>query len=387
MRYMLTTTALFCSRYPIQTTFRSRLKEFQQLIWKSHKFFHLHGRTQQEVKLKLKSFLDEQGQAISDEQEITVSEWLDQWIADYLVDVKYGTRISYESICENHIKPNLGMISLSNLKTPIIQQFYKSLRSKGFSPKYIKNIHGCLHRALDIAVRIDYISKNPTSACIIPRVEKKEIKPLDLPEQKKLLSVLKNTYYGTLFLVDIFTGMRVGELTGLTWDDIDFDNGRIHINKQIVQSRKKGDPYKFGSPKNGKTRTIVPAPCVMEALINHRIDQELEKARAKDLWKPGDFPNLVFTHPDGSHLTQPTVWKEFQKILQLAGIEHYRVHDLRHTFAMNSLIAGDDVKSLQDNLGHYSAAFTLDQYGHVVDSMKKASAERMQAFIDNLVNV
>ncbi len=181
--------------------------------------------------------------------------------------------------------------------------------------------------------------------------------------------------------------MRVGELTGLTWDDIDFDNGRIHINKQIVQSRKKGDPYKFGSPKNGKTRTIVPAPCVMEALINHKIDQELEKARAKDLWKPGDFPNLVFTHPDGSHLTQPTVWKEFQKILQLAGIEHYRVHDLRHTFAMNSLIAGDDVKSLQDNLGHYSAAFTLDQYGHVVDSMKKASAERMQAFIDNLVNV
>ncbi|MBR5961352.1 MAG: tyrosine-type recombinase/integrase [Clostridia bacterium] len=77
-----------------------------------------------------------------------------------------------------------------------------------------------------------------------------------LPEQKKLLSVLKNTYYGTLFLVDIFTGMRVGELTGLTWDDIDFDNGRIHINKQIVQSRKKGDPYKFGSPKNGKQELL-----------------------------------------------------------------------------------------------------------------------------------
>ena len=124
----------------------------------------------------------------------------------------------------------------------------------------------------------------------------------------------------------------------------------------------------------------------MDVLLNHKIDQEIEKAKAKDLWRPGDFPNLVFTHPDGSLLSQPTVWKEFQKILQKGGLDHYRVHDLRHTFAVNSLIAGDDIKSLQDNLGHYSAAFTLDRYGHVVDSMKKASADRMQVFIENLQN-
>lgn len=124
----------------------------------------------------------------------------------------------------------------------------------------------------------------------------------------------------------------------------------------------------------------------MDVLRILKIDQEIEKARAKDLWRPGDFPNLVFTHPDGSLLSQPTVWKEFQKILKMAGLDHYRVHDLRHTFAVNSLIAGDDIKSLQDNLRHYSAAFTLDRYGHVVDSMKKASADRMQVFIENLQN-
>ena len=124
----------------------------------------------------------------------------------------------------------------------------------------------------------------------------------------------------------------------------------------------------------------------MDVLRILKIDQEIEKARAKDLWRPGDFPNLVFTHPDGSLLSQPTVWKEFQKILKMAGLDHYRVHDLRHTFAVNSLIAGDDIKSLQDNLGHYSAAFTLDRYGHVVDSMKKASADRMQVFIESLQN-
>ncbi len=95
---------------------------------------------------------------------------------------------------------------------------------------------------------------------------------------------------------------------------------------------------------------------------------------------------MVFTHPDGSHLSQPTVWKEFDSILKSAGIDHYRVHDLRHTFAVNSLIAGDDIKTLQENMGHYSAAFTLDRYGHVTQTMRKASADRMQVFIESLQN-
>ena len=103
-----------------------------------------------------------------------------------------------------------------------------------------------------------------------------------------------------------------------------------------------------------------------------------------DLWNPGEFPNLVFTHKDGSHYSQPTIWKEFQDILVAAGLEHHRVHDLRHTFAVNSLRAGDDIKTLQENMGHYSAAFTLDRYGHVAVSGRRESATRMQAFIENM---
>ena len=103
-----------------------------------------------------------------------------------------------------------------------------------------------------------------------------------------------------------------------------------------------------------------------------------------DLWNPGEFPNLVFTHKDGSHYSQPTIWKEFQDILAAAGLEHHRVYDLRHTFAVNSLRAGDDIKTLQENMGHYSAAFTLDRYGHMTDTMRRESANRMQAFIENM---
>ncbi len=348
------------------------------------KYKTVYARTQKEIMHKLGAMLEEKKAKKPDESVLTVSDWLDQWMEDFLVDVKSGTLVSYECICRNHLKPSLGNIPLTELKAPTIQRFYNSLRTKGLSPKYIKNIHGCLHRALEKAVRIDYLVKNPTVACEIPKVVPKEIKPLDLEDQRKLFRALERAYYGPLFTVAIFTGMRVGELIGLEWNCIDFNNSRIHVNKQLVQTRKKGQEYQFGSLKNGKTRTIVPAQYVIDVLRKHKLDQEIEKAHARNLWNPGPFPDLVFTHPDGSHLSQPTVWKEFQKILQSAGLDHYRVHDLRHTFAVDSLMAGEDIKTLQDNLGHYSAAFTLDRYGHVIDDMKKASSDKMQVFIEQL---
>ena len=178
--------------------------------------------------------------------------------------------------------------------------------------------------------------------------------------------------------------MRVGEIIGLTWDCVDFEHGVIHIEKQLVQTRVKGQDYVFGTLKNGKTRVIAPAPFVMEVLKKHKADQEAQKREMGDLWNEGKFPGLVFNHPDGSHYSQPTIWKEFQNILAAAGLEHHRVHDLRHTFAVNSLRAGDDIKTLQENMGHYSAAFTLDRYGHVTDTMRRESANRMQAFIENM---
>ena len=136
--------------------------------------------------------------------------------------------------------------------------------------------------------------------------------------------------------------------------------------------------------KNGKTRIIEPAPYVMEVLKQHRADQEKQKKRAGDLWNEGKFPNLVFTHADGSHLNQWFVCRTFQSYLVKAGLPHHRMHDLRHTFAVNSIMAGDDIKTLQENMGHYSAAFTLDRYGHVTPTMRRESANRMQAFISNL---
>ena len=168
--------------------------------------------------------------------------------------------------------------------------------------------------------------------------------------------------------------------------NIDFENGIIHVKKQLSLPRNKGGGGKcyWSTLKNGKSRIVLPAPFVMDVLRHHKAVQASQKLAAGPLWDEGDFPNLVFTHPNGYHYIQPTIWKEFQKILKKAGLQHYRVHDLRHTFAVNSIKAGDDIKTLQENMGHYSAAFTLDKYGHVVDEMRKASSERMQKLIDSM---
>ena len=251
-------------------------------------------------------------------------------------------------------------------------------------PKYIKNIHGCLHRALEMAVRLEYMHRNPTSSCVIPKVVEKKVEPLDTPEQKRLFETLKGNPFEALFLTAVFTGMRVGEIIGLTWDCVDFEHGVIRIVKQLVQTRTKGQRYVFGTLKNGKTRIIAPAPFVMDVLKKHKSDQERQKSEMGDLWDEGDFPGLVFTHPDGSHYSQPTIWKEFKEILIAAGIDHHRVHDLRHTFAVISLQNGDDYKTVQDALGHATAAFTLNVYGHVSERMMEEHAARQQEYIKSL---
>ena len=345
----------------------------------------VYGKTQAEVRKKLATAMADANHLDDEEaEELTVGQWLTIWQRDFLGNVKPGTAINYEMTLRVHVIPALGEIPLMGLKTPPIQRLYNQKLVEGLSPKSIKNIHGCLHKALDIAVRIGYIQKNPSSACILPRVTQAEIHPLDTPALSKLMESMKGHEYEALITVAIFTGMRSGELLGLTWDCVDFENGLIRVCKQLVQPRKRGEKFRYGTLKNDKPRTLTPAPFVMDVLKAHKEKQKAQKLTAGSDWNDGGFPNLVFTHPDGSHLSQPTVWKILQKILTAAGLESHRFHDLRHTYVVNAFRAGDDVKTVQQNAGHYSAAFTLDRYAHVTETMHRESANRMQAFYEAL---
>ena len=370
----------------------------------------IYGATQREVRQKMQKMLVELDEGVYIEpSKLTVKAWLETWLAEYNGDVKPATIVSYRQHIQNHIVPALGAVKLSALTPTAVQRFYNELqrsgvktpkrdetgkivRAKGevvyttspMSPKTVKNVHGVLHQALKQAMRLGYIRSNPTEACILPRIEKAEMRPLDAPEIKCLLASLGDDVYCTLLKVDLFTGMRQGEILGLQWACVDFDRGTITVNKQLAHPREKGERYRLASLKNDKPRTIQPAPFVMNLLREHRRRQLQQRMRAGSLWDDAGIPDLVFTSETGRYLNYTAVWRRYKLELERAGLPSNRFHDLRHTYAVTSLRAGDDVKTVQENLGHHTAAFTLDQYGHVTESMRAASAQRMQSFINDL---
>ena len=317
---------------------------------------------------------------------MTVGEWLDIWQEDYLNGVKPRTLDSYRTTVETHLKPAFRAVKLDALATHEIQRFYNGLQKgqgprQPLSPKTIRNIHGVLHKALQQSVELGYLRTNPATACKLPRVERAEIKPLDSEAIEKFLEAARGHPYESVYVVTLFTGMREGEVLGLTWDCVDFDKGTITINKQLQKERRGTGAYHLVSPKNGKGRRITPAKTVLDILLAQRQKQSDWKRFVGDAWEDSDF---VFTDQMGHHLSAQTVYLHFKKLAAKAGYPDARFHDLRHSYAVAALQSGDDIKTVQENLGHHTAAFTLDVYGHVTEQMKQASADRMERYIQRV---
>ena len=349
----------------------------------------LYGKTQKEVRKKLSQVIAEidQGTYVAPTK-ITVREWLMTWSEEYLENVKPYTRKAYEDRIRHHISPALGAVKLTELTPPMVQKFINSLgkdspQRAALSPKTIKNIHGVLHRSLHQAVIIGYIRTNPADNCMLPRVIRPEITPMDDKTIVRFLEACETERYRELFLITLFTGLRQGEVLGLEWSSIDFERGIMTVKKQLQREKKPGGKFYLTTLKNGKTRTICLAPFVL-ALFRERMEKQArERQNAYDLWHE-DFPGLIFENETGGHVSHTTIRKHFKRIVESMGLPEQRFHDLRHSFAVASLQNGDDIKTVQENLGHHSAAFTLDVYGHVTDRMKQASAQRMEEYFSKL---
>ena len=359
----------------------------------------IYGKSMKEVRQKLTKVLAEIDQGTYIEPSKTkVSEWLDLWLKEYCGDKKYSTVKNYRASVKTHIKPQLGSIPLGKLTKTDIQQFYNRLLkppdgSQGISPKTIKNTHGVLSKAMSVAVVNGFIRSNPCVGTILPRVEKHEVEPLTDDQVALLLQMAEeDEEYGILLKVILLTGVRKAEAMGITWDCVDFRRGVIRINKQLQKRPKKDGGVVFASSKNGKGRVLKPAPYVME-LMKKRYEQQIrQKEDASVAWQGWQTEAehrtaLAFTTLFGTPLQPQTVYNHFKKIAVEIGAPNAKVHDLRHTYAVLSLQNGDDVKTVQGNLGHATAAFTLDVYGHVSDAMKTASANRMEEYVRQIPGI
>lgn len=262
-----------------------------------------------------------------------------------------------------------------------VQTFYNALATgkgdkPGLSPKTIKNIHGVLHQALKQAILNGYIRTNPADACTLPRGQKAEIKPLDEDDVAAFVRVIRGHPFEDLFLTTLFLGLREGEALGLTWDCVDLDSGVITVNKQLQLHQEKGlAAYELVPTKNSRSRTLVASPTVIAHLRHRKAEQTQQRLLAGCAWENS---NLVFTDALGHHLTKPTVYRHYKKAVAAIGRPDARYHDLRHSYAVAAISSGIDIKTVQGNLGHATAAFTLDVYGHVTDRMKRESADKME---------
>ena len=356
----------------------------------------IYGKNQKEVRQKLSKVTTEIDEGLYLEPaKMTLSDWMDLWYKEYTFDKKYSTLKGYKAQINKHIRPGIGKYNLSQLNPMILQRFFNHLsepneKGKVLSPKSIKNVYIILSGILEQAVENEMISKNPCKKVKLPKVYNKQITPLTDKQVKDFLEIIStDEIYGTILRVIVFTGLRLGEAMGLTWDCVDFEKGALNINKQLQRRPQKDGGSTLTSVKSGKPRMLRPAPFVMDLLKVRYTEQLMQKSRAGEAWigwnsEEEHKKSLVFTNLDGGYITPKRVYLHFKSAAKEIGAPNARVHDLRHTYAVLSLQNGDDVKTVQENLGHASAAFTLDVYGHVSDKMKQDSAARMEEYIRRL---
>jgi len=344
----------------------------------------VYGATQAEVRKKLSAATAaiDTGTYL-EPSKLTVGAWLDVWLTEYTGNLKERSKLLYRGQVEHHIKPALGAVKLASLAPHHVQRFYNAVLAgtegrQAVSPKTVRNLHGIFHKALQQAVSLGYIKVNPSDACTLPRVEKAEVKALDATQIAAFLQAIKGHQYERLYLLDLFTGMRLGEITGLTWDCVDAKRGTIRIYRQL---QRIGGVYQLVPLKNDKARQITPAPSVMQILAQQRRTQAEWRLKAGEAWSNGGF---VFTDELGGHTRRETVYRNFKRIIAELGLPETRFHDLHHSYAVAAIQSGDDIKTLQENLGHATVSFTLDIYGHVTEQMQQASAQRMEQFIQTV---
>lgn len=342
----------------------------------------IYGKTSEEVAEKLRAVTAsiDAGTYI-EPQKMTVAAWLDIWLSEYCGAIKPGTLKTYSDNVKNHIKPGIGEVKLCELQPHAVQAFVNGLQKgrKPLSAKTVKNIHGTLCKALSEAVRVRYIAFNPANGCILPKVQRGDIKPLELEEIAAFAGAIDETPCGDIFFVALNTGMRLSEILGLRWSRVDFKKGALKVDAQMMVKRGEGTARELGAPKNGKPRTFKPAPAVMDRLKAVQRRQKERQLIAGPVWS--NALGLVFTNELGGEIPHATVEHRFTRIMDRLGIEGHRFHDLRHTFATEALRAGVDVKSISETLGHSSVAFTLDVYAGFTEAMQDEAAARLQALI------
>ena len=331
----------------------------------------VYGKTKQQAVEKLKQKQAEIATGTYlESSRMTVEDWLKLWLESYATQIRDTTKANYARYSQLYFIPALGSVRLDRLKPAHVQKLFNDL-SGTLAPGTVNSIRIALSSALSTAERLDFIKANPCRKSSTPKVMQKLGDIIDREMLPAFIEAAKCTNRYTELMVMLQTGIRSAELRGLKWSDIDFANGIMTIQRQMVCN----NGYNYTQPKSGKGRNIVLMEDTIELLKRHRIEQAEEKL--KKAWKDTEMTaDLVFRTSSGNHLLTCGLRGAFDTINEMLGT-HLHPHSLRHSYAVAALRSGVDVKTVQNNLGHADAAMTLGVYAQYTIDMGRAAAQKM----------
>ena len=338
------------------------------------------GKTREEAEEKLKAAISNVNMEYNKyPDKLTVAEWMTIWYETYSKPaIRPATEASYQSLMKNHIFPNIGEITLTRLTSLDMQRMYNDIkesgliRGRGNAAKYtlsnhtIRSIHILLRQSLEQAVKERRLPYNPAEGCKAPQREKTEMKVMPPEKIGLYLKAADDCGLLPMFFLELSSGLRRGELCALLWSDLDMDSLTISVTKQV-------------SGRNGEL--LISAPKTKNSTRTVAIPKQAAQLLAVEHAKHPDSPFMFPSPATGTMYYPDSIGRIHKKLLKKAGLEKIRFHDLRHTFATLALQNGVDIKTLSNMLGHYSAGFTLDTYGHVTDKMQRDAAKKLGRFM------
>ena len=340
----------------------------------------LYAKTEKAVTARLRASLhDVDMGAWKEPSKMTVAEWMEIWLADYQGHNSVRTVEKYRCIVNAHFIPLLGDVKLVKLSPLHIRRLVTSLSK--LQPVTIKNYVRIFSAALSCAIEAGIISTNPADKVKLPRPAPTQLHIIDREDIPRFLDAINATDYPHELALMLYTGLRVGELRGLRWADIDLEAKTIHVQRQLHPINH--DRPRITPPKYGEDRLLhIPDEAV--AILRDQRKHQAEQRLAAGGWDFDDVSkDLVFRLPNGHPHNDRTIYNAVKAVGRAIGQPDLHPHDLRHSYAVAALRSGADVKTVQHNLGHKTAKMTLDVYAAYTEDAGKTSASMFSEYLKN----
>lgn len=328
-----------------------------------------HGRSSEAEHIKSLLIAEIEHGTHIDPSKITVSNWMDTWLEEYKrPTIRAKTYDLYKWAIDAFIKPGVGFGLLQKLRPEHLQKMYNSIREKGKSTRTIHLIHQLIYGALEQALKNNLIKTNPSLATTRPPLKNKEVRAMTVEEQDKFMKALAGHRLGAAFATMLGTGLRRGEILGLHWEDINLEVKVLHVQRGIVYVRGQG--ILVEEPKTTKGRRTVPLP----ALIVGYLQAHKEKLLSDGIY----FENgPAFPNKKGGYIWPDNFNRSYDKLRETLNLKDINPHALRHTFATRLLEMEEDMRVIQELLGHAKESTTSNIYVHVSEKLKRRAVDKL----------